>query len=135
MTAQIHHLVRGRRCVGGTVAARVVAQHPERARQRFGLRVPHAQVCAEGIAESQPRPALAIDAVVQAVGGEFQESHGSLVWNGDQILAYRVIIPVKYFSAAKATTPLLLWERPQPRAFARLRASTIARATGREKRE
>src|SRR3546814_17679836 len=57
------------------MAAPVVAQHAERARQRFGLRVPHAQVGAEGIAESQPRPALAVDAVVQAVAGQVEERH------------------------------------------------------------
>src|SRR3546814_1671884 len=57
------------------MAAPVVAQHPELARQRLGLPVPHVQVRAQRIAERQPRPTVAVDAVVQAMRGQVEERH------------------------------------------------------------
>ncbi len=65
---------------GLAVAAAVVAQDAEVASQFGHLRVPHRQVGAQRVAEGQPGRVLgAVDAVVQAVGGQVEKRHGGSV--------------------------------------------------------
>src|SRR5690606_21542190 len=75
VAAQVGERVGGGRGGRLPVATAVVAQYAEGVRQCVGLCVPHVQVGAQRVGEHQPRAALAVDAVVQAVGGQMQERH------------------------------------------------------------